>query len=208
LPLCEEVRRGFRYLAFIADDPEGRLIRNALTELGVEYGATLTTAVRRTVRCVLDEGDRRFVGDGWEEGKEHRPLRLERRGPGLSGNLDLNPLRCYAEMEDEMRKWRISSCVRTFDFSWERKFRTDEYLSKVCPSVDVRPVFREKLDEGQIDACRKRCGHSGRLCPHNTARKVRRCLTAKGPQGDREADHAGRYHGAGDSFFTSLCRLG
>jgi sugar/nucleoside kinase (ribokinase family) len=196
------------YLGVIADDPEGRLIRDSLTELGVDVSGCHTYDGCATERCdvVLDDGDRRFVGSGWEEGKEHRPLRLNEEDLDYLRNFELIHCGCYAEMEDEMRKLSDFGCVRTFDFSWEEEFRTDEYLRKVCPSVDVALFSGEKLDERQIDELQKKVRAYGTTY----------VLITNGTKGQTLYDNKGVHKGvvklitpvdtmgAGDSFFTAF----
>ena len=139
------------YLGVLADDTEGRLIRNSLIELGVDVSGSHVYSDCATERCdvVLNEGDRKFVGSSCEGGKEHRPLKLAEQDLEYLRGFDLIHCGCYAEMEDEMRKLADFDCVRTFDFSSEEEYRTDAYLAKVCPYIDIALFSGERMDEDQ-----------------------------------------------------------
>lgn len=196
------------YLGVFADDEEGRLIRSSLMELGVDVSACLVCRECATERCdvVLRDGDRTFVGSGWDEGKEHRPLKL--------GGLELEYLRgfdvihcgCYAEMEDEMRKLEGFSGVRAFDFSSEEEYRTDEYLEKVCPYIDIALFSGEQMDDAEADRLQHKVRDLGTAS----------VLITNGTKGQTFYDGKNTYKGvvklitpvdtmgAGDSFFTSF----
>lgn len=196
------------YLGVFADDAEGRLIRDSLIELGIDVSACSVFTECATERCdvVLDEGDRKFVGSGWEEGKEHRPLRLTDKELKYLRNFDVIHCGCYAEMEDEMRKLEEFHAVRTFDFSWEEEFRTDEYLGRVCPYVDIALFSGERLTPEQADELQQKVRALGTAY----------VLITNGTKGqtlyDGKTAHKGVVKlitpvdtmGAGDSFFTAF----
>ncbi len=196
------------YLGVLADDEEGRLIHSALTELGVDVSACPVCPECATERCdvVLNDGDRTFVGSGWEEGREHRPLRLSEREIEYLSGFDVIHCGCYAEMEDEMHKLEGFSCVRTFDFSSEEEYRTDEYLKKVCPYIDIALFSRERMDDSEAERLQKKVRSLGTAC----------VLITNGTKGQMFYDRKNAYKGvvkliapvdtmgAGDSFFTAF----
>jgi fructoselysine 6-kinase len=196
------------YLGVFADDTEGLLIRNSLIELGVDVSGCSVFTECATERCdvVLNDGDRTFVGSGWEEWKEHRPLRLGAQELAYLRDFDLIHCGCYAEMEDEMRKLKDYGCIRTFDFSTEDKYRTGEYLEKVCPYVDIALFSGEQMDENQINDLQQKVRFLGTTY----------VLVTNGTKGqtlfDGKTAHKGIVKlitpvdtmGAGDSFFTAF----
>lgn len=196
------------YLGVFADDAEGRLIRDSLLELGVDVSGCSVFADCATERCdvVLNDGDRTFVGSSWEEGKEHRPLKLKAEDLEYLKRFDVIHCGCYADMEDEMRKLEDFQCVRTFDFSSEEKYRTDEYLEKVCPFVDIALFSGEQMDKDQVDSLQQKVRAFGTTY----------VIVTNGTKGqtlfDGKAVHKGLVKlikpvdtmGAGDSFFTAF----
>ena len=196
------------YLGVFADDQDGRLIRNALIELGIEVSACPVFADGATERCdvVLNDGDRTFIGDSWTEGKEHRSLKLDKKMLEYLRGFDVIHCGCYAEMENEMAKVKDFECVRTFDFSSEEKYRTDEYLRKICPSIDIALFSEEKMNRDQISSLQKKVIALGTSC----------VLTTNGTKGqtlyDGEREYQGMVKlirpvdtmGAGDAFFAAF----
>lgn len=196
------------YLGVFADDAEGHLIRSSLLELGVDVSGCSLFAECATERCdvILNDGDRTFVGSGWIEGKEHRPLKLGSHELEYLRSFDVIHCGCYAEMEDEMRKLEGFSCVRTFDFSSEEENRTDRYLEKVCPYVDIALFSGERMDEQEVDRLQEKVRSLG----------TDYVLITNGTKGqtlfDGKTAHKGVVKlitpvdtmGAGDSFFTAF----
>lgn len=196
------------YLGVLADDMEGRLIRGALVELGVDVSGCTIFPDYATERCdvVLKDGDRTFVGSGWEEGKEHRPLKLRAEDLDYLKGFDVIHCGCYAEMEDEMRKLDGFNCVRTFDFSSEEHYRTDEYLEKICPFVDIALFSGEQMNEEQVNRLQQKVRAFGTTY----------VLVTNGTKGQILFDGKTSYQGvvklikpvdtmgAGDSFFTAF----
>lgn len=196
------------YLGVFAGDEEGRLIRNSLLELGVDVSACDVVLEGATERCdvILNDGDRAFVGSGWDAGREHRTLKLGDRELEYLRSFDVIHCGCYAEMEEEMRKLEGFSCVRTFDFSSEEEYRTDEYLEKICPYVDVALFSGEQMDEGEIDRLQRKVRALGTAY----------VLITNGTKGQTLFDGTNEYPGvvklitpvdtmgAGDSFFTAF----
>lgn len=196
------------YLGAFADDAEGRLIRNSLRELGIDLSGCTVFPDSATERCdvVLVDGDRRFVGSGWEEGKEHKTLILGEKELEYLRTFDVIHCGCYADMEDEMRKLKDFGCIRTFDFSSEEEYRSGEYLEKVCPYVDIALFSGEQLDESRAYVLQQKVIAYG----------ASYVLITSGIKGqllfDGKTVHQGVVKriepvdtmGAGDSFFTAF----
>jgi sugar/nucleoside kinase (ribokinase family) len=196
------------YLGVFADDKEGRLIRSSLTELGVDLSGCHVCPECATERCdvVLNEGDRTFVGSGWDEGKEHRSLKLGEREIEYLRGFDVIHCGCYAEMEDEMQKLQGFSCIRTFDFSSEEEYRTEAYLEKICPYIDIALFSGERMDADEAARLQQKVRSLGTAC----------VLITNGTKGQTFYDGKKVYQGvvklippvdtmgAGDSFFTAF----
>lgn len=196
------------YLGVFADDAEGRLIRSSLLELEIDVSACSLFEECATERCdvILNDGDRTFVGSGWEEGKEHRTLKLGPHELEYLRSFDVIHCGCYAEMEDELRKLEGFLNVRTFDFSSEEEYRTDRYLEKVCPYIDIALFSGERMDEREVDRLQEKVRSLGTAY----------VLITNGTKGqtlfDGRAAHKGAVKlitpvdtmGAGDSFFTAF----
>ena len=204
------------YLGIFADDTEGHLIRNALIELGIDVSASPILKECGTERCdvVLVDGDRTFIGSNISGDKKHRPLVLNKNELNYLKEFDLIHCGCYAYMENEMPKIKDFSCLRTFDFSCEPEYRTDEYLSNVCPSVDLALFSGEAMDETEMRDLQKRVRAFGTSTVLFT-RGIKGQLLFHG-----EHEYSGTVEkidpldtmGAGDAFFaafvTALVRNG
>jgi len=129
------------YLGNIADDEEGKLVYNSLSELSVDVSGSPLKTGDATERCDvrLDDGDRVFVGCEYgERGEEAwHPMVIVPEHIEYISSFDVIHCGCYAAMEDEIKKLEDIEAVKTYDFSAEEEYRTDEYLEKVCPYIDI-----------------------------------------------------------------------
>ena len=196
------------YLGVIADDREGRLIRDSLETLGVDVSMSPLAGGCATERCDVElvEGDRRFAGVSYGEPGIHRPLRLTEEHLRYLQDFDVVHCGCYAYMEDEMRRLEGLQSFRTFDFSSEPEHRTEAYLEKICPYTDMALFSAEEMDETEREVLADRVLSYG----------VKYVLITNGKKGqvlyDGSGKHAGTVKliepvdtmGAGDSFFASF----
>lgn len=195
------------YLGLIADDKEGRLVYDSLKELGIDVSASPLRSGLATERCdvLLEEGDRVFQGCSYGEG-EYRTLTLSEEALDYLKGFELIHCGCYGCMEDEIKKLADFSAVRTYDFSAETEYRTDEYLEKICPYIDIALFSAEEMDEEEADRLREKAVSLG----------TKLVLITKGTKGqklwDGEREYTGMVKlvepvdtmGAGDSFFTAF----
>ncbi|MCI8647189.1 MAG: ribokinase [Firmicutes bacterium] len=195
------------YLGVIADDKEGRLVYDSLKEIGVDVSCSPLCSGLATERCdvLLEEGDRVFQGCSYGEG-EYRTLVLSDEAVEYLKGFELIHCGCYGCMEDEMKKLRDFSAVRTYDFSAEAEYRTDEYLEKVCPYIDIALFSAEEMDRKEAEKLRETV----------TALGTKLVLITKGAKGQSLWDGSREYPGlvklvepvdtmgAGDSFFTAF----
>ncbi len=126
------------YLGLIADDEEGRLVRSSLTAAGVDVSRSPLRKGLVTERCdvTLRDGDRIFQGVSYGRG-EYRTLRLSADDVEYLSSFDLIHCGCYAEMAEEMAKLADVPAIRTYDFSEEEEYRSESYLERVCPYIDI-----------------------------------------------------------------------
>ncbi|MBQ6401784.1 MAG: ribokinase [Firmicutes bacterium] len=195
------------YLGLIADEPEGRLVRDSLEKMGVDVSMSPLREGMTTERCdvKLEDGDRVFIGTEYGEGT-WEPLRLTEEHLAYLEQFDLVHCGCYAEMADQIRRLAGLAGVKTFDFSEEPEYRTEEYLNKVCPYIDIALFSGAETDEEQRQQIREKA----------TALGTEFVLITDGSRGqtlwDGERIYPGKVKrvdavdtmGAGDSFFTAF----
>lgn len=195
------------YLGLIADDAEGRLVHDSLEQLGVDVSESPLRAGLTTERCdvVLKEGDRVFQGCSYGEG-EYRTLTLTEENLEYLKGFQVIHCGCYACMEDEIRKLAGFDALKTFDFSCEEEYRTDEFLEKVCPYIDIALFSAEEMTQEQMKELREKVIGLG----------TKLVLITNGTRGqmlwDGKKEYPGKVKilepvdtmGAGDSFFTAF----
>lgn len=197
------------YLGVFADDAQGRLIMNSLIELGVDVSACQVISGCSTERCdvSLNDGNRVFIGSGWEEGKEHKTLVLGEKELAYLKKFDVIHCGCYADMENEIVKIKDLAAVKTFDFSAEEEYRDSEYLGKICPYIDIALFSAEYMNENQIESLQRKVHEMGTPYVMIT-RGVKGQVLYDGKRffkgHAKYIDGAVDTMGAGDSFFTAF----
>lgn len=195
------------YLGLLADEPEGRLIRDSLESIGVDVSMSPLQKGLTTERCdvTVRKGDRVFVGVEFGEG-EWKPLRLNEEHIQYLKQFDVIHCACYGEMAEEMAKLDVCKAVRTFDFSEEEEYRTDDYLETVCPHIDIALFSGSAMDEAERCRVREKAVDLG----------TGLVLITDGAKGqiiwDGKREYQGHVKmvdavdtmGAGDSFFTAF----
>lgn len=114
---------------------------------------------------------------------------------------------CYAHIEDEFLKLTETNALLTFDFSSEERYRTDEYLSKLCPVMDLALFSCEHMTNQEIEVFAKKVRSYG----------CKNVLITMGPRGQKLFVESGEVFegkaklitpvdtmGAGDSFCAAL----
>ncbi len=195
------------YLGLIADDKEGRLVHDSLSRLGIDLEKSPLQKGLATERCdvMLEDGDRVFHECSYGEG-EYKTLALDDASVEYLRNFDVIHCGCYACMEDEMKKLEQLSAIKTYDFSAEEEYRTEAYLEKVCPYIDIALFSAAELREDEMAALRKKASSLG----------TDLVLITNGTKGQTLWDGEHLYSGAaklvepvdtmgaGDSFFTAF----
>lgn len=198
------------YLGLLADDREGMLVHDSLKELEIDVSRCEIREGIATERCDvrLEDGDRIFVGcDYGERGEDAwTPLTLTEAHLAYLESFDVVHCGCYAAMEDEMSKLENIQALRSFDFSAEEEYRTDAYLQKVCPYIDIALFSAAEMDARQQEAVRHKAMKLG----------TKMVLITDGTNGQKLGYDGKEYHGtvkrvepvdtmgAGDSFFTAF----
>lgn len=203
------------YLGNLADDEMSEVIRGALRSHHVDFSHCITMKNSTTKCCdyTVTDGERSFVavrlGDNWS-------------GPMTLGTTELEYMKdftiihccCNAKMEEEFHKARSLPAILTYDFSVKEKYRTEDYLKKICPGLDLGLFSCEPMDEAAAAAFCRRFHEKG----------VRHVLITMGQAGSFVSNGASTVKGdvfpvdpvdtmgAGDAFLTafllSLFKLG
>lgn len=114
---------------------------------------------------------------------------------------------CYAHIENQMVRLAAMEPLLSFDFSSEDKFRTDEYLGNICPSLDFALFSCEHMTDEEIAKFVDKVRKMG----------CKNVLTTMGARGQRFFSDAGEVYegkakiitpvdtmGAGDSFCAAF----
>ena len=115
---------------------------------------------------------------------------------------------CYAHIEDEFLKLTETKALLTFDFSSEERYRTDEYLRKLCPVMDLALFSCEHMvTNEEIEVFARKVMFYG----------CKNVLMTMGPRGQKLFAESGEVFegkaelitpvdtmGAGDSFCAAL----
>jgi sugar/nucleoside kinase (ribokinase family) len=133
-------------------------------------------------------------------------LRLKEEHFDYLRGFDVVHCGCYADMADEIEKLDELTSVKTYDFSSEEEYRTDEYLNKVCPHVDIALFSQEEMTDDQALELQKKV--------HDLGTEL--VIVTNGSKGQKLWDGKRTYKGtvkmvdavdtmgAGDSFFTAF----
>ncbi|MDD6310689.1 MAG: PfkB family carbohydrate kinase [Firmicutes bacterium] len=195
------------YMGFIANDKEGRLVKESLESMDIDVSISPLVDGLATERCdvVLNDGDRVFQGCTYGEG-EWKPFTMNDDQVKLLSEYDVVHCGCYANMEDEIYKLKDVDAIRTYDFSAEDEYRTEEYLDKVCPYIDIALFSAEEMNDDEILDLQKKVYDKG----------PKLVLVTNGKKGQKLWDGKNQYDGvvklveavdtmgAGDSFFTAF----
>jgi fructoselysine 6-kinase len=139
------------YLGVFGDDERGRFVRNAIEECEVD---TSRSSVRPGPNGVTEietvDGDRRFLG--WNHGGVtlSDPVRLGVGDVSYAAEFSLVHSSAYSATESELPKLSATGALRSFDFSTEPEFRTDEYLARVCPWIDLALISCGGLSRTEV----------------------------------------------------------
>lgn len=203
----KELGEDSAYMGLLADDKEGQLIKESLIKKGVDISSCIIDKNAGTERCDVElrEGDRVFVGTN-TGGNDHKNLELTDDLLKILDEYDVVHGCCYADMEDHIKKLKDHKGIVTYDFSEEDEYRTDEYLNKICPYIDIALFSASHNTEEEISELKNKCLVMG----------ASMVLVTKGSKGQTLFVGNKRYEGtvrevkpvdtmgAGDSFFAAF----
>lgn len=195
------------YLGVFGEDAEAEHIQYALRELGVSMDYCEVQEGSTTQHCDvrLEGGDRIFESDD-KRPTNHGPRILSQEDMEYLSEFDLIHSGCYASEETEIVKLRGMRGLVTFDFSCEEEFRSEEYLRRICPWIDLALFSAESMTKEQAERLQKRVYSMG--TPY--------ILVTNGTKGQTLYDGKEFYEGkvklvkpkdtmgAGDSFFAAF----
>lgn len=137
------------YTGVLADDPEGQLINNTLTLLGVDTSHSTFLAGGETGRCSirLVNGDRIITDDNDLGSVKSTPLQITDDLLSYIGQFDVAHSSCYSFIEDQLIRIKNIGVPVVYDFSdcWE-----DKDLENVCPSIDIAFMSGKSLPDEEI----------------------------------------------------------
>jgi sugar/nucleoside kinase (ribokinase family) len=129
------------YLGVFGDDEQGRFVREAIEDCGVD---TSRSSVRPGPNGVTEietvDGERRFLG--WNQGGVtiSDPVRLSEEDVRYASGFSIIHSSAYSGIIPELPKLAATRTLRSYDFSSEPEFRTREYLDEVGPWIDLALV--------------------------------------------------------------------
>lgn len=195
------------YLGVFGDDEEAELIKSSLEDLDVDISRCRQLKNGTTKKCDINiiNGERSFlkvdVGDNWPE-----PIIINKEEIEYLKDFDLIHTSCNSKLEDQIYKLGALDSIVTFDFSTKDKYRTDEYLNKICSYIDLALFSCEDMTITEIKEFQKRIYNFG----------TKYILITMGSRGQILFDGKRYYEGkvkfveaidtmgAGDSFITAF----
>ncbi len=141
------------YFGNFGTDTMAGVVKRALDRFGVDRSRCYTIEGATTKHCNYEvtDGERRFVnvelGGNWRG-----PMTLTEDDIAYIGLFDAVISSCNAKMENEMRKIAALDVLFIFDFGEKEKYRTDDYLGKVCPGLDLAMFSMEPEAEDRLRA--------------------------------------------------------
>lgn len=139
------------YFGNFGTDVMAGVIKRALDKFEVDYSNCYTIDGATTKHCVYNvvDGERSFIkvelGDNWQG-----PMHLNALDMEYIASYDVVISSCNAKMEYEMLRIGALNNVFVYDFGEKDKYRTEEYLSKVCPDLDLALFSLEPCSISEI----------------------------------------------------------
>lgn len=195
------------YIGTFGDDKEANIIISSLLDLGVDISRCKQVKNGSTKRCDINivDGERCFlkvdIGDNWP-----KPITIDNEILEYLKDFALIHSSCNAKIEEEFFKLKNLKSLITFDFSTKDKYRTKEYLKKVCPYIDLALFSCEDMTFDEIKEFQKKIYNKG----------SKYILVTKGAKGQILFDGNKYYEGkvkfvnpidtmgAGDSFISAF----
>ncbi|WP_163167838.1 PfkB family carbohydrate kinase [Arthrobacter sp. Alg241-R88] len=126
------------YVGVFGSDPLGAFVRSAIEAEGVDVSRCQTREGPNGVTEIkVIDGDRVFLG--WNEGgvTTSQPFTLGPEHRSYLASAALVHSSVYSASEDQLPSVRAAGPLVSFDYSWEPERRTDSYLRRTAPFVDM-----------------------------------------------------------------------
>ncbi|MEJ6489736.1 PfkB family carbohydrate kinase [Leucobacter sp. USCH14] len=126
------------YLGVFGDDRLAQFLRAALTAAGVDHAHSVVRHGETGISTLnVVDGERVFLG--WNDGgiTVRAPIDLRDGRLTYASSFDLVHSSVYSHTEPELPLLRKTDALVSFDFSSEPEFRTDAYLNRVAPHIDL-----------------------------------------------------------------------
>lgn len=138
------------YLGVFGSDEHGDVFRDLLPRLGVDISHAITRDGESGISDLRVQGGERLF-TGWNGGgvTVEKPIRLTEVELEYLRGFDAIHSSVYSNLESEIPKLRALPAVVSYDFSSEDDFRSDDYLARVAPYVDL--AFFSGGDAGDDD---------------------------------------------------------
>jgi fructoselysine 6-kinase len=139
------------YLGVFGDDELGNFVRACVEESGVDTSLSSTRhGPNGLTEIETVDRDRRFLG--WNGGgvTTSDPVRLDDSSLAYAAGFGVVHSSAYSAVESELPKLRTADTLVSFDFSSESEFRSDEYLARVCPWIDLALVSCGGLSQTEV----------------------------------------------------------
>jgi len=202
------------YLGEFGNDVQGNYIKSILEEIGIDisYCTQPGDAKTEIANVQIESGERVFVGT---ERGTRRAIKLTDHVLSYISHFSLVHSGCHAATEEELPKLKKIPVLRSFDFSDPEKYRTDQYLERVAPHIDMAIFSCSNDSETEMsrlyDACRS-FGVRYILMTRGEKNPIFYCGTAKYEGHVKMLDHVRDTMGAGDAycsaFIVSLLKSG
>lgn len=141
------------YLGCLGNDDYQKVILRGLESAGVDYSLcpVMEDGCTKVCRYEIIDGERRFLetdtGQKWAG-----PLSLTPELIRAMEKYDLIHSCANAKMENERHKLKGLKAVLTYDFTEKEKYRTREYLEKICPGLDLAMFSLCEMGNQEIEA--------------------------------------------------------
>lgn len=141
------------YAGVFGDDELGAFLRDAIEAEGVPTARSVVRAGETGVsKLRVDDGDRVFLG--WNGGgvTVREPVTLEETGLARESGFDLVHSSVYSGIEPELPRLHETGALVSFDLSSEPEFRTNAYLDRVAPHLDLALISCSGLSDAAARA--------------------------------------------------------
>jgi fructoselysine 6-kinase len=137
------------YVGSISSDTDGEFLRQSIVaeEVDISYCDNASGPTEQA-HVIIKSGDREFV-DG-VRGRRETPT-LTKELVELLKNSALVHTSCHSRTEEKIKELKKLGVKLSFDFSDVEKYRTDDYLNLVCPSIYMAQFSVAGNDEVEIN---------------------------------------------------------